>query len=213
MSRFDFKATFFDVSLNLKLALKHLFSLSNMKTALLIIPIINGSLAILTPLVVVNLSKDSTLTIINVTTTISLLGIGTVLGGIIGGTLILMSKHFKNLSMGILLKMNLMSILLSFIAFYYQNIYLIILASFFSSIFVSALNPKMGALIFNNIDDRNLATIFGGMITYFQLGDIVSRLLFSILVVYLPHSFIAVIYMILVLMAIIYIFRKEKIVR
>ena len=46
-----------------------------MKEALLVIPILNGSLAILTPLVVVDLSKDSNLTIINSAITISLLGL------------------------------------------------------------------------------------------------------------------------------------------
>ena len=55
-----------------------------MKAALLVIPILNGSLAILTPLVVVNLSKGSALTIMNTATTISLLGISTVAGGILG---------------------------------------------------------------------------------------------------------------------------------
>lgn len=102
-----------------------------------------------------------------------------------------------------------MTALLSFVAFYYQNIYLIILTSFLSSVLVSALNPKMGAIIFNNIDETKLATIFGGMVTYFQIGDVVSRLLFSTLVLYLPYSYIAVIYMALVFMAILYTFKGK----
>lgn len=107
--------------------------------------------------------------------------------------------------------MNLMTVLLSFVAFYYQNIYLIILTSFLSNVFVSALNPKMGAIIFNNIDETKLATIFGGMVTYFQIGDVASRLLFSVLVIYLPYSYIAVIYMALVLVAILYTFKKVNV--
>ncbi|MTV59180.1 lantibiotic transporter, partial [Streptococcus pneumoniae] len=83
-----------------------------MKTVLLVIPILNGSLAIIIPLAVVNLSKSSALTIISSATTISVLGISTVSGGILGGTLILISKKFKNLSIENLLKMNLMTILL-----------------------------------------------------------------------------------------------------
>lgn len=208
--KFNFKSSFSEIISNLKLSVKHLFSIDNMKTTLLVIPILNGGLAILTPLVVVNLSKSSTLTIINSTTTISLLGISTVSGGILGSALILISKKFKSLSIGILLKMNLMTVLLSFVAFYYQNIYLIIIALFLSSVFVSALNPKMGAIIFNNIDEAKLATIFGGMVTYFQIGDVVSRLLFSALVLYLPYAHIAVIYMILVLVAILYTFKKVQ---
>ena len=96
--------------------------------------------------------------------------------------------YTSSLSIGTLLKMNLTTVLLSFVAFYFQNIYLIILSSFLSSVLVSALNPKMGTIIFNNIDETKLATIFGGMVTYFQIGDIVSRLLFSTLVIYLPYG-------------------------
>lgn len=208
ISKFNFKTSFSEVISNLKLSINHLFSIDNMKTTLLVIPILNGSLAILMPLVVVNLSKSSNLTIINTTTTISLLGISTVSGGILGGAFILISKKFKNLSLGTVLKMNLITDLLTFVSFYYQNIYLIILTSFLSSVLVSALNPKMGTIIFNNIDETKLATIFGGMVTYFQIGDVVSRLLFSTLVIYLPYSYIAVIYIALVFIAILYTFKS-----
>ncbi len=142
--------------------------------------------------------------------TISLLGISTVSGGILGGTLILISKKFKSLSIGTLLKMNLTIVLLSFVAFYFQNIYLIILSSFLSSVLVSALNPKMGTIIFNNIDETKLATIFGGMVTYFQIGDIVSRLLFSTLVIYLPYGYIALIYIAVVFVAILYTLKSSN---
>ena len=106
--------------------------------------------------------------------------------------------------------MNLTTVFLSFVAFYFQNIYLIILSSFLSSVLVSALNPKLGTIIFNNIDETKLATIFGGMVTYFQIGDIVSRLLFSTLVIYLPYSYIAIVYMSLVFVAILYTFKGSK---
>ena len=208
ISQFDFKASFSEITSNLKLSINHLFSIGNMKEALLVIPILNGSLAILTPLVVVDLSKDSNLTIIN--SAITLLGISTVSGGILGGTLILISKKFKSLSIGTLLKMNLTTVLLSFVAFYFQNIYLIILSSFLSSVLVSALNPKMGTIIFNNIDETKLATIFGGMVTYFQIGDIVSRLLFSTLVIYLPYGYIALIYIAVVFVAILYTLKSSN---
>ena len=106
--------------------------------------------------------------------------------------------------------MNLTTVLLSFVAFYFQNIYLIILSSFLSSVLVSALNPKMGTIIFNNIDETKLATIFGGMVTYFQIGDIVSRLLFSTLVIYLPYVYIALIYIAVVFVAILYTLKSSN---
>lgn len=211
IKRDTFRKIKIDMELSTKeLSINHLFSIGNMKEALLVIPILNGSLAILIPLVVVNLSKDSNLTIVNSAITISLLGISTVSGGILGGTLILISKKFKSLSIGTLLKMNLTIVLLSFVAFYFQNIYLIILSSFLSSVLVSALNPKMGTIIFNNIDETKLATIFGGMVTYFQIGDIVSRLLFSTLVIYLPYGYIALIYIAVVFVAILYTLKSSN---
>ena len=77
--------------------------------------------------------------------------------------------------------------------------------------FVCILNaPKMVHFLCY-IDETKLATIFGGMVTYFQMGDVVSRLLFSTLVIYLPSNYIAVVYMVLVLLAFLYTFKKVEI--
>lgn len=172
MKNFHFVAMFSEIVSDFKLSLRYLFRIKNMKHALLIIPMLNGSLALVIPLVVASLSKTSVLTIVNSATTISLLGICTVIGSILGGVLVLTNKTFKKASVGQLLKMNLIVILALFVSFYFQNIYMILLFTLLSSIFVSSLNPKIGTLIFNQIDENKLATIFGGMVTYFQLGDI-----------------------------------------
>lgn len=42
ISKFDFKSSFSEVVSNLKLSINHLFSIGNMKAALLVIPILNG---------------------------------------------------------------------------------------------------------------------------------------------------------------------------
>lgn len=204
----DFRTVFADIRSNLHVSLKALFNLKHMKTALLVIPFLNGSLAVIIPLVVGYLSTVSTLAIISPTITIALLGVSTVSGGILGGVLLLISQRFKALSIGQLLKMNLVTVLLSFVALYYQNIYLVLVASFLSNILVSALNPKIGTIIFNNIDETKLATIFGGMVTYFQLGEMVSKLLFSLMVIYVSYRNIAVIYMLVMAIAIAYAFTK-----
>ncbi|TWS95357.1 MFS transporter [Streptococcus sp. sy018] len=199
-----------DLVLDLKLSVRQLFSIKDMKSVLLTIPILNGSLAITTSLVVINLSQTPTLILFNKATTISLLGISTVLGGILGGALVLTNNYFKGLSISTLLKINLFFVVGFFAALYLQNIVGILLMSFLSSLFVSALNPKMGALVFNNIEEDKLATIFGGMVTYFQVGDIISKLSFSILVLYLSSQQISIVYLSILLMALFYLFSDKK---
>ncbi len=100
-----------------------------------------------------------------------------------------------------------------FLAFYFQNIYLVILFHFFSNVFVSFLNPKIGAIIFNHIEETKLATLFGGMVTYFQMGEIISKLFFSALVIYLSSRDISVIYGIMIILAISYLWRSDKLAR
>lgn len=84
------------------------------------------------------------------------------------------------------------------------------MAVLLSSIFVSFLNPKMGAIIFNNIDETKLATTFGGMITYFQLGDVLSKLLFSFLVIRLNSITISFIYIVMLSISIIYVKQQQS---
>ncbi|TWT12124.1 MFS transporter [Streptococcus sp. sy004] len=199
-----------DLVLDLKLSVRQLFSIKDIKSVLLTIPILNGSLAIMTSLVVINLSQTPTLILFNKATTISLLGISTVLGGILGGALVLTNNYFKGLSISTLLKINLFFVVGFFVALYLQNIVGILLMSFLSSLFVSALNPKMGALVFNNIEEDKLATIFGGMVTYFQVGDIISKALFSIIVLSLSSQQISLLYLVIVLLALIYLLFSKK---
>ncbi|MCR8966990.1 lantibiotic transporter [Streptococcus zalophi] len=207
------KTLFSAISSDLKQSLKQLFSVSSMKSVLFVIPFLNAGLAIITPLVVMTLSKTSSFTIINPATTISLLGISAISGGLLGGFLVLTNKMFKTATINTLLKMNLLAVLLLFLAFYFQNIYLVILFHFFSNLFVSSLNPKMGAIIFNHIEETKLATLFGGMVTYFQMGEIISKLFFSGLVIYLSSRDISVIYGIMIILTISYLWRSDKLAR
>ncbi|MBJ8326206.1 MFS transporter [Streptococcus pacificus] len=204
------KTLFSAVGSDLKASLKQLFSISSMKSVLFVIPFLNGGLAIITPLVVISLSSTPSLTIINTATTISLLGISTICGSIFGGFLILTTKTFKAFTIRTLLKLNLLAVLALFLAFYLQNIYLVIVCVFLASVFVGTLNPKVGTIIFNSIDETKLATVFGGMVTYFQLGEIISKLIFSGLVIALSSRDISIIYGMMTTLAIIYLLRSDK---
>lgn len=54
-----------------------------------------------------------------------------------------------------------------------------------TGIATGAINPKYNALIYNRLPEEQLATIEGGLMTYFQLGTVFSRLLVSTLILVL----------------------------
>lgn len=55
----------------------------------------------------------------------------------------------------------------------------------------------MGALIFNNTEEKRLATVFGGMATYFQLGDIVSKIFFSGIILFLGVQAVVAVFIVI----------------
>lgn len=189
------KLSFSSIVLDLKRSIHLLFQIQSIKQVVLVIPILNGSLSILTPLLVMGLARGEKLVLINATVTIAALSLVSIIGGILGGSLILISDYFKRLSVDRILKLDLLVLVFLFLSFYMGNIFLVFLCGMISSLFESMLNPKIGALIFKNIDENQLATTFGGMTTYFQLGDILSKLLFSVLIISLSFRQISLLYL------------------
>lgn len=189
------KLSFSSIVLDLKRSIHLLFQIQSIKQVVLVIPILNGSLSILTPLLVMGLARGEKLVLINTTVTIAALSLVSIIGGILGGSLILISDYFKRLSVDRILKLDLLALVFLFLSFYMGNIFLVLLCGMISSLFESMLNPKIGALIFKNIDENQLATTFGGMTTYFQLGDILSKLLFSVLIISLSFRQISLLYL------------------
>ena len=67
----------------------------------------------------------------------------------------------------------------------------------------------MGAIIFNNLDENRLATSFGGMTTYFQIGDIISKGAFSVLVLFSEGITISIFYFIISLLSLVMLLVKR----
>jgi hypothetical protein len=86
---------------------------------------------------------------------------------------------------------------------------LVIAAILLSNVWTGCIDPKMGATIFNNIDENKLATTFGGIVTYFQIGDIVSRVFFAGLVLVFEVKVISLIYIVLCIYALILLFKNN----
>lgn len=188
-------------------SIKLLWKIQDIKETITTIPILNAGLAVVMPLVVLCMTKNADFCIINSELTISLLAISETVGRILGSALTV--SVFKKIKLIHALKITMTTVVFLFIGMILKNMYIVLLALFLASLWTGCIDPKMGAAIFNNLDKNKLATTFGGMTTYFQLGDIASKGFFSILVLCAGSKAISIIYLAIMTIALVYLLFKE----
>lgn len=189
-------------------AIRLLWRIPDIKETLAVIPVLNAGLAVVTPLAVLCMAQNPGFCVIGSEVTISLLAVCVTAGRIVGSALTI--SAFKKIKLTDALKIVLATIVLLFAGMIAENIYIVLGALFFASLWTGCIDPKMGAAIFNNLKEKKLATAFGGMTTYFQLGDIISKMIFSILVLGLGTEAIAAIYIVVTSFSMIFLFLRKK---
>lgn len=189
-------------------AIRLLWQIPSIKETLAVIPILNAGLAVVTPLAVLCMAQNPEFCVIGSEVTISLLAICETAGRIVGSALTI--SAFKKVKLTTAIKIVLAAIVLLFAGMIVENIYIVLSALFFASLWTGCIDPKMGAAIFNNLKEKKLATAFGGMTTYFQLGDIISKMIFSILVLGLGTKAISAVYIVITSFAMVMLFMGKK---
>lgn len=192
----------------LKEAVTLLWQIPDIKETLATIPFLNAGLAVITQLVVLCMTNNPQLSIVSAEFTISILAISQTAGRIVGSALTI--SVLKKLKLISTLKITMLLLVMMFSGMIFQNLYMVITALFLTSLCTGCIDPKMGAKIFNNLDENKLATSFGGMTTYFQLGDIISKGVFSVLVLFWDGIIISIIYFVISLLSLIMLFIKRQ---
>ena len=190
-------------------AVRLLWRIPGIKETLAVIPVLNAGLAVVTSIVVLHMAENPTFCVISAEITIALVAICETAGRIAGSTLTIFT--FKKMKLTDAIKIILVFIIILFLGIIVQNIYIVLAALFIASLWTGCVDPKMGALIFNNLDQTRLATAFGGMTTYFQLGDIVSKMLFSILVMCFTTKTTAGVYILITVLSLGYIIFQDRV--
>ncbi len=188
----------------LKESFKYLISISSIKASIIIVPILNALSTVLLALLLLIILEDKNVVIMSIPVTIALMSLTDTIGGILGGFLTM--NVLKPISIMTLLKVEVIVIVCLMGAMYYHMIYLILLFAIISSILEASLNPKMGTIIFNNLPEEKLGTIMGGMATYFSTGEMISKFLFSLLVLFLSTDSIILLFMVISIMLSVYTF-------
>ncbi len=203
-SKFSIKKIY----LEQKKAFNFLFSANEIKLCVVVWPITNAIMSIVMWLIVLMIGSGSPIIIVSAAITIVAVEMSRAFGSFIGGYLSI--KYFERVSINTLIKSDVITMLIMFISLYYRQIYLVLVCFIIMSISELASNAKVGSIVMNTYDEDKLATIFGGMFTYFSLGPIISGILFGILVLILSVNILILITTFVCMLLVIYTFLIYK---
>ncbi|HFI0587443.1 TPA: MFS transporter [Streptococcus suis] len=166
-----------------------------LKASIITITSLNAIFTALSPLAILNMKEFSDFVIVNAGTTVALISIlfsvGSILGSSIGMAL------FKSVSLVNILKFSTLMPVLLFLGFFLHNIYMVLAVIFVTAMTLGIFNPKMSALVMNELPEDKLATVGGGIDTFCQIGMVAGQALVALMVTVLSATSISLIFLLL----------------
>ncbi|HFI0115213.1 TPA: MFS transporter [Streptococcus suis] len=166
-----------------------------LKASIITIASLNAIFTALSPLVVLNMKEFSDFVIVNAGTTVALISILFSVGSILGSSLGMAA--FKNVSLINLLKFSTLMPVLLFLGIFLHNIYVVLVVLFVTAMTLGIFNPKMNALVLNELPEDKLATVGGGIDAFCQIGMVAGQALVALLVTLLSATSISLIFLLL----------------
>ncbi|HFI0627672.1 TPA: MFS transporter, partial [Streptococcus suis] len=166
-----------------------------LKASIITIASLNAIFTALSPLVVLNMKEFSDFVIVNAGTTVALISILFSVGSILGSSLGMAA--FKNVSLINLLKFSTLMPVLLFLGIFLHNIYMVLAVLFVTAMTLGIFNPKMNALVLNELPEDKLATVGGGIDAFCQIGMVAGQALVSLMVMFLSPTSISLIFLLL----------------
>lgn len=183
------KSLFKDMWLNLTLAFSEMKGISELRDCLIIVPLLNGLGAILTTILTLVMSDNKDFIIISPATSLAIFNTSNIIGALLGG--ILSMNLLKPLSTFNAMKLATFLMTGCLFGFYCQNIWIVLIFLFPMGIISGAVNPKLQTVIYNSISEDKIATVTAGIVTWFSLGVVATRLFLSTLMPILSVTWIS----------------------
>ncbi|HEM5232810.1 TPA: MFS transporter [Streptococcus suis] len=166
-----------------------------LKVSILTIAGINTVFSAISPLVILSMKEFSDFVIVNSGITLALVfnlfSVGYILGSSLG------MAFFKHISLSNLLKCCTGLSITLFVGFYLHNIYIVMATILVTTMTTGIINPKLYALIMNELPEDKLATINAGMGTIFNIGMVAGQALVALMVTMLSATSISLIFLLL----------------
>lgn len=166
-----------------------------LKASILTIAGINTVVSAVSPLVIMSMKEFSDFVIVNSGITLALVfnlfSVGYILGSSLG------VAFLKNISLPNLLKCCTVLSVILFVGFYFHNIYIVMAVILLNTMTTGIINPKLYALIMNELPEDKLATINAGMGTIFNIGMLAGQAMVALMVTLLSVTSISLIFLLL----------------
>ena len=166
-----------------------------LKASILTIAGINTVFSAISTLVILSMKEFSDFVIVNSGITLALVfnlfSVGYILGSSLG------MAFFKHISLSNLLKCCTVLSVILFVGFYLHNIYIVMATILVTTMMTGIINPKLYALIMNELPEDKLATINAGMGTIFNIGMLAGQALVALMVTVLSATSISLIFLLL----------------
>ncbi|HFI0076116.1 TPA: MFS transporter [Streptococcus suis] len=166
-----------------------------LKASILTIAGINMVVSAVSPLVIMSMKEFSDFVIVNSGITLALVfnlfSVGYILGSSLG------VAFLKNISLPNLLKCCTVLSVILFVGFYFHNIYIVMAVILLNTMTTGIINPKLYALIMNELPEDKLATINAGMGTIFNIGMLAGQAMVALMVTLLSVTSISLIFLLL----------------
>ncbi|HEM3569112.1 MFS transporter [Streptococcus suis] len=166
-----------------------------LKASIITITSLNAIFTALSPLAILNMKEFPDFVIANAGTTVALISILFSVGSILGSSLGM--ALFKNVSLVNLLKFSTLMPVLLFLGFFLHNIYVVLTVIFVTAMTLGVFNPKMNALVLNELPEDKLATVGGGIDAFCQIGMVAGQALVALMVTVLSVTSISLIFLLL----------------
>ncbi|UUM61932.1 MFS transporter [Streptococcus suis] len=180
---------------SLKESYQAIQNLPVLKASILTIAGINTVFSAVSPLVILAMKEFSDFVIVNAGTTVALISILFSVGSILGSSLGM--ALFKNVSLINLLKFSTLMPVLIFSGFFFHNIFVVLAVLFVTAVTLGIFNPKMSALVMNELPEDKLATVDAGITTFCQIGMVAGQALVALMVTILSVTSISLIFLLL----------------
>ncbi|NJW40928.1 MFS transporter [Streptococcus suis] len=166
-----------------------------LKVSILTIAGINTVVSAVSPLVILAMKEFPDFVIVNSGITLALVfnlfSVGYILGSSLG------VAFFKHVSLTNLLKFCTGLSIILFVGFYFHNIYIVMAVILLNTMTTGIINPKLYALIMNELPEDKLATVGGGIDSFCQIGMVAGQALVALLVTLLSATSISLIFLLL----------------
>ncbi len=171
-----------DFCKNFKLIIVEMWQLKVVRVCMFIVPFLNTILSGIT-IISILMIKNNNFIVFNPQITLAAINLSLIIGQIFGNLIVTFS--IVNVDSIKLLKLSVYTMNIVILTLMTGNFLFFFLSMLFSGILMGIVNPKLMSVLMNNLPESRMSMMASSISNYFTMGIFISKVLISVLIVYL----------------------------